>query len=247
MEQRKMFRKGFADMVIIVMVIAGALVAWLVGPKVIKSVTGHDQNAKKSTYQKQMERTYYVPDEKRPGKFVIAHTDKFSEQSLNTDTQQPPETLWSKFWHMGFMAIVIIVALSYLGLWPIITLWWNKIIKPKIDKTKNDLENLQANHEELSADAKRIVLSVDEGLAVFDSRIASAKGIAEAAAQSLSLSSGITDPIQRAAALEAAQHAQMVAQAVCSSVTNLKSDFLTAMSRKQDSTTKALVAELKND
>jgi hypothetical protein len=61
------------------------------------------------------------------------------------------------------------------------------------------------------------------------------------------MTSNIAEAAARASALESAQHAQMVAQAVCTALTNLKKDFMAAMSRKQDSTTKLLVAKLKND
>lgn len=75
------------------------------------------------------------------------------------------------------------------------------------------IDTLEVQHTELSEDAKKIVLSVDEGLAVFDGAIAASNG-------------------------NPALYAAMV---------DLKKDFLSAMSRRQDATTKLLVAQLKHD
>jgi hypothetical protein len=225
-------RKGFAEVMALVWVAAivvGGLVTWLAGPALVKSVgslaNGGDKNQQKIVHKVDKQRTYFELDEKT-GKYVPAFTDKTSEYSNELQATQPPETLWEKFWKIGVMAVVIIVVLSYLGILPIIRLWWSKKIKPKIDQAYADLEAVQVKHDELTGEAQMIVESVDVGLATMDANISAAQTMVDAA----------TDP--------AIKNSYTT---IVSALRDMKQDFLDALSKKQDSTTKKLVAQLKND
>ena len=57
----------------------------------------------------------------------------------------------------------------------------------------------------------------------------------------------ITDSIQRQAAIALAQSNLLIAQTVYFSVVDMKKDFKSSLDKEQDSTTRLLVAELKND
>jgi hypothetical protein len=244
-------RRGIVDVAIVALVAVCGVIMWLCGPTVIKATSsmihGNGGNQKKATHKVVEQYPMFYQNDK--GEYVPTKTPySRSEESYALDSQEPEDSLWTKFWHMGAMAVLIIVVLSYLGLWPIITLWWNKKIKPKLLAAQASLEAIQVEQEELTGDAQLIVMSVDEGLAQFDVASAAAKVSLDSAQQSITMvSTTVMDATARAAILENAQHNQAVAQAVLNAVTNLKKDFVTAMSRKQDTTTKLLVAKLKND
>jgi competence protein ComGC len=233
---------------IVVIAVIGAII-FFAGPPLVKSIgtlfNGGDKNQAKQIHKIDSTRTLYeldpVTNKMKPVK------ETYSEYSNQSTAQEPPETLWQKFWHLGFIAVAIIVLLSYLGLWPIITLWWNKKVKPKIVQAQTDLENVQAEKDELRGDAKLIVKSVDEGLAAMNTAIVAAQSTYDTAQTTLNAAALINDSALRIAAITNAQTAVANAQAVLDAVTNVKKDFLSAMSRKQDTTTKLLVAELKND
>jgi len=221
-------RKGIAEVMVVVwlagIVVAG-LVTWLAGPAIIKSVgslaNGGDKNQQKIVHKVDSTRILYQVDPQHPDK-LIPVKETYSEYSNELQAQQPPETLWEKFWKMGVMSVVIIVILSYLGILPIIKLWWNKMIRPKLAAAQ---EALQAK-EDLTDEARLIVQSIDEGLASMDANIKAAQV----------LSASTIDPNIKA-----------TYNTIAASLQDMKSDFLAALSRKQDSTTKLLISELKND
>lgn len=245
-------RRGFIDVAVVALVAVCGVILWLTGPTVIKATSGliHGNGGKTKKATHKVVEQYPMFYKNDSGDFVPTKTPySKTEEFYNVDSQEQADSLWTKFWHMGFMAVLIIVALSYLGLWPIITLWWNKKIKPKLLAAQANLEAIQDQQEELTGDAQLIVLSVDEGLAQFDVALSASTVALESAQQSIAMAATNTtmDASTRAALLENAQHSQAVAQAVVNAVTKLKKDFVTAMSRKQDTTTKLLVAKLKND
>jgi hypothetical protein len=221
-------RKGMVEvaaMVWLVGIVVGGLVTWLAGPALIKSfgnlANGGDKNQQKIVHKVDKTRTYFELDE-ASGKYKPAFVDKTSEYSNELAAQEPPETLWEKFWKMGVMSVVIIIVLGYLGILPIIKLWWNKVVRPKLAQAKIALEE----KEELNDEARLIVQSVDDGLASMDANIKAAQ----------TLSASTTDATVKA-----------TYNTIAASLQDMKADFMAAMSRKQDSTTKLLVSELKND
>jgi len=231
----KFGKKGFTGIEIAMIIAIAGLALFFSAKPIGQSVSGlweGSKNKQKQTHK--VTEQYQVFYKDKDGNIIPAPTPYVrTEEGMNYVNAEPPETLWQKFWRMGIMAVVVIVVLSYLGILPIIRLWWNLKVKPKLDKAKEDLENLQEQQEQLSGDAKLIVRSVDEGLASLDSAIASAQ-------VSLTNMTTMADsPIK--------QLQVSVAQAVLTTMTTAKRDFLSAMSRKQNDTTKLLVAELKND
>ena len=167
-------RKGFTGIeTLIAIAIIGALIGFF-GPQTVKSagtlLNGGDKNQQKQIHK--VNESYpvmYRVDDK--GNYKPAGAYKKNEEFYNLTAQEPPETLWMKFWHLGAMAVVIIIILGYLGLLPVIRLWYTKIIKPKINAKTAELEVLQNRHAELSAESKRIVISVDAGLESMDNAI----------------------------------------------------------------------------
>lgn len=222
-------RKGFTGIEIVVLVAVIGLVGYFAAPSVGKAVNNifsGAQNRQKQIHKVTEQYSMFYKDDK--GNYKPAPVPyKRTEEAFNYVNTEPPETLWTKFWKMGAMAVVIIVLLSYLGLWPIIVLWWKKLIKPKIEAAQNQLTELKEEHQELKGDAKLIVLSVDDGLASLDEAVKTAYAIANAT----------TDLVVKDKQLTLGQ-----------ALEKAKADFLAAMSRKQDTTTKNLVRELlKND
>jgi len=235
-------KKGFTGLEIMAIVaIIGALVAWQ-GPNLVKSVgtvfNGGDKNQSKIVHKVDRTRMLYQVDPKNSDK-LIPVKETYSEYSNEAEAQQPPETLWQKFLHLGIMIIPIIAIISYLGAWPLVQRWVNKF--------KEKIAEVNEQKETLKGDAKLIVISVDEGLAAMNATIASADTAYDIASKTLANAGLITDPAQRTAAISNAQTALNIADATLTVATNMKRDFLAAMSRKQDTTTKLLVAELKND
>ena len=241
--------KGFTGIEMIVAIaVIGAIIGFF-GPPTVKSFgtlfSGGDKNQQKMVHKIDRIRTLYEMDPITEKLKPVKET--YSEYSNESIAQQPPETLWQKFWHMGAMAVVIIVLLSYLGILPIIRLWWNKKIKPKLTQAQIDLENVQSEKDELRGDAKLIVNSIDEGLAAINTSIAAAEATYNTAQTTLKSAALIADAIVRAVAINNAQNSVTISEAVFDAITDVKKEFLSAMSRKQDTTTKLLVAELKND
>jgi len=241
-------RKGFTGIEIIVLIGVIGLVSYFAGPSLGKSVNNvfqGERSQKKATRSIQSVRTLYQTDPQHPDKLIPVQ-ERYQENSYNLDSIQPPETLWQRFWRLGATAVIIIVLLSYLGLWPIITLWWNKKIKPKIDSAKENLQNLQIEHDELSSDAKLIVKSVDAGIAELDKHIAAVKFALDSVQDDISVANNLTDPAQKQIAVSLAQQKLTVMQAVYSSVVNMKQDFKDALAIQQNSSTKTLVDKFQN-
>ena len=245
-------RKGFTGIEIVIIIAVCGIIGYFAAPKVgegIHNIVNGGQNQKKATISRQVERTYYVPDEQHPGKFIKDHTDVSKETSFASDSSQPPETLWEKFWHLGFIAVVIIAliagAITYFGAWPFVKNWINKL-KADIAAKEAALQAEQNAHADLSTDAKLIVKSVDAGFAEMDKHIAAVKAQVDSATLSLNQAGLLVDPIQRAAAITLAQNNLTIAQEVYKSVVNMEQDFKDALSMSQDTSTKMLVSTLQN-
>jgi competence protein ComGC len=222
-------RKGFTGIELIILVGVIGLVSYFAAPaigKAANNIFSGGGNRQKQMHKVTEQYSMFYKDDK--GNFKPAPVPyKRTEEALNYINAEPPETLWQKFMKLGAIAVAIIALLSYLGLWPIIALWWNKKVKPKIDAMQTELESTKSAHAELKGDAKLIVMSVDEGLATLNESVKTAYAIANAA----------TDPKIKETQMTIGQ-----------TLDKAKADFLTAMSKKQDTTTKNLVRDLlKND
>ena len=161
---------------------------------------------------------------------------KRTKKNVSTDEQtQPKLSLWQKIQQLGWWWLALSIAGFFIG--PL------GLIMGKINGKAKDLALVAAaqfkkKHEETVTEAKRIVLSVDEGLTIFDTAIASANASVEAATQAMA---GITDP----AALAAHTNIRNTYQAVAKALTDTKGAFLKALSTKQDESTKVMVRELR--
>ena len=247
--------KGKCKGVVLVAVILYAVGAFLGGALLFKPVTnllGISNEAKKHQEQvikkKETKPVLVYTDEKGRQHIAMAVSEEYSNFEM---TEQPKQTLWQKIKNLGVWGIILVcLGLAFPPVGVILSFIWAKVtagLKTALANAENTISEVHEAHEEFSADAKKIVQSVDEGLATFDSAIQAARTAEEAANQSINLCSTITDAAARAYTLDVAQHSKMVAQAVANALITAKKDFLTAMSRKQDGTTKMLVAELKND
>lgn len=155
-------KKGFVLESAAIIWIVGALVVGAVaifqGKAIAGAITGSDRNTSKQTSSVVEKYTMGRIDAK--GNFVKVGDYSKSDTKLNLIAEQPPETLWQKFWHLGFMAVVIIVILtivvSYLGAGPLIQKWINNL--------KAKIATAEAEKLALHDDAKLIVQSVDAGL-----------------------------------------------------------------------------------
>jgi len=183
-------RRGVIVIDDILLVAVIGLIVWLAGPPTVKAFgtlfNGGDKNQQKIVHKVDSVRTLYqlnpVTNKMEPVK------ETYSEYTNQLASQEPPETLWQKFWHLGFMAVVIIVVLSYLGILPIIRLWWNKKVKPKIDQAQAGLEAVQVQHDELHSQAIDIVQALDDGWDAYDAQVTAYNG----------LYTNETDPVKKA-------------------------------------------------
>ena len=221
-------RKGFVIEGAIVMAIGLTLLfatVWKPLSNTLGSFIGSQgQNQQKSTYKKSETIPVYWKDNK--GKeHLVPYTRK--EESTNFIIEEAKLSLWQKIKNLGVFGVVLVVlGFIFPPFGAILMLVWKRVsgtLKKAVENANTQMQNIKDEKDELTGDAKLIVKSVDEGLAAIDATIAAARGRIEASPSNIE------------------------AQAVLTAVTNLKRDFLSAMSRKQDSTTKLLVAELKND
>jgi len=169
-----MNRKGF--------VLEGVMVLWAVvaltigavtifqGPNLMKAVTGNDKDKAKQTLK--VSESYPIGHLDQKGNFVKIGDYKKSEDRLNITSEKPTETLWEKFWHLGWMAVIIIGIIAgiitYLGAWG----WFRN----KVQILRGKLAISETEKADLNADAKLIVQSVDAGLQT----IKDSKAIADA-------------------------------------------------------------------
>lgn len=149
----------------------------------------------------------YFTDEKGHQYTAYATT---KEQTIMNISEEPKLTLWQKIKNLGLWGILLVVlGCLFPPVGAVLAIIWNKVT----GALNTQITTLNEKHDELTGEAKTIVASIDEGLAVMDAAIAAAKDKPEL-------------------------YAAMV---------TLKKDFLSALSRKQDATTKKLVAQLQND
>jgi hypothetical protein len=212
--------EGMAVVWVVASLVIGA-VAFFQGPQIVKAIRGGDRNEQKAVHKIDKTRTYFELDEKT-GDYKPSFVDKTSEYSTEMEKITPPETLWEKFWHLGWMAVATIAVITgiiiFLGAGPLVMRWINKL--------RAKIAEMGQAEEDLTADARKIVLSIDEGLATMEANIKAAQTMADAT----------TDV-----------NVKQSYTTIVLALQDMRTDFLTALSKKQDSTTKLLVRELKND
>lgn len=240
----KLNQKGIATIAVILYCVGtffGTVLLW----KPVTNMFGIGNSPQKkqtSMFKKTETKPILVyTDEKGREHIAMATKEEISNLQLSEESKL---TLWQKIKNLGFIGVVLVIlGFIFPPLGAILLIVWNKISSAM----KLALEKVKDSNEELSDEAKKIVHSVDEGLAQFDTAIAAAKVVVDSSQQTIVLASNITDSVSRTVTLQNAQQSQAVAQAVLNSIVNLKKDFMTALSRKQDASTKMLIAELKND
>jgi hypothetical protein len=160
--------KGFTGIEIVIIAAIIGLTAYLAGPPVLKAVgsltSGGDKNQQKAVYKSVGERPTFYQDAE--GNYIYAGVEKYNITSSNVAAQQPPETLWQKFWKMGIMAVVIIIILGYLGILPVLKAMWNAKVRPLLEQKQKELETVQAKHEALKKETVKIVQSVSKAKAL---------------------------------------------------------------------------------
>ena len=203
-------RRGVVEALVILYIVCaflGGVLLW----KPALNLLGISNTPKKTsnsviTKEEKLPSVWYI-DEK--GNKFIAYAYKIEKSNINV-SEQPKLTLWQKIQNLGIWGIILIIlGCLFPPVGAVLMFIWKKVT----GALHTQIDTLEVQHTELSEDAKKIVLSVDEGLAVFDGAIAASNG-------------------------NPALYAAMV---------DLKKDFLSAMSRRQDATTKLLVAQLKHD
>lgn len=216
-------RKGFADIVLIGAMVVIGLVTWLAGPALIKSTgdvfSGGSKNTSKAVHTKTTQEPIVLGVDAK-GKDIIGY--RTSEETSNTSlAEQPKETLWDKIKKVIWVIVGVAV---FCMVFPASIL--ARFKNAALAKLGARLDDLQAEKEEFTGDAKKIVASIDNGLATMDANIKAAKTMADST----------TDASVKAAYTT-----------IAAALVDMKQDFLAAMSKTQDSTTKLLVRELKND
>lgn len=230
-------KKGF--------VIEGVMVMWAVialviggtaifaGPKLIQAVRGNNQNVAKQVQKiNESGPVIYRAGLDKNGEAIYkpAGNWKKSEEYVNVNRENPPETWMQKFFGLGLYAILICAIIGgiiyALGAWPFIKAARAKL-KTKLEDAAKNLEKEQGEKQLLTEQAEQIVISVDAGLKTLNDSIVLANTSALA----------VTDA-----------QTKTIHVAVAQALEKAKKDFLLAMKTEQDSDTEDLVTELlKND
>jgi hypothetical protein len=215
--------------VVTVTVLAICIVSLLVGffarpvaNKILPGMLGSDQKIVTTQTVKSEPVWQKNPD---GSQMLVQKTDTV----YNQNNLPVPLTFSQKIVQFGTVSFILVVGLILLCVMtPVggILLWaWGKL-KSALAAAQAKAVTIQAAHDELSADARLIVQSVDSGLASMDANIKAAGSLADST----------TDAIVKANYT-----------AIYKALIDMKLDFTTELSKGQDSTTKLLVAQLKND
>lgn len=205
-----MNKKGVVEVIVILYIVAaflGGVLLWKPATTLL-GISNTPRKIDKTIITKEEKRpVLYYTDEK--GNNYVAYATKKEQSNMNT-SEEPKLTLWQKIKNLGLWGIILVVlGCLFPPVGAALMFIWNRIT----GALHAQIDAVTQQKEELSEESKKIVQSVDEGLAVLDAAIDANKSTPEV-------------------------YVQMV---------TLKRDFLSALSRKQDATTKLLVAQLKND
>ena len=186
------------------------------------------QKVNKQMYKKSESKPVFYEDEK--GRQVVAHWTK-KESSTSMLSEESKLSLWQKIKNLGVVGILLAVAgFMFPPFGAILLFIWSRVkkgMKTAVNSANKQIEQIKDEKNSLTDEAKLIVMSIDSGL----------ESLNEATRASAALAISSIDP-----------KTKEIYFAVSQSLEKAKHDFLTAMSRKQNSTTKNLVKELlKND
>ena len=152
--------------------------------------------------------------------------------STNESLSDTPVKLsfFQKIQSLGMLGmLLVILGIMFPPFGAILMIIWNRVssaAKKALESAHDKIDEVTDNHNELNAQAKRIVQSIDNGLASMDANIKAANTMADSTTDANVKASYIT---------------------IAKALVDMKQDFLDAMSKKQDSETKLLVSTLKND
>ena len=237
--------KGFTGLEIVAVLAIGFVAVTVLGPVLkpfIPGASGSGQTSTQKTAYKETLEPYTIDGKPAPHVQAQDGTELvLFKKTISNDTSDmkvtPPapwyERLFMWFVHLGFLGLFIALA------FPTVAVWGWAWITGRWKKLKETIAAEKAAHADTMTEARKVVISVDAGLDVFDRLIASANSAADSATQ---MAAATTDAklIEGYQAIIATQNA--VAKALAAS----KNSFLAAMSKKQDESTKLLVGKLKN-
>lgn len=205
-------------------VIAVSLAAFLIGAAwrpltSFLGIGGKDQKTVQKSTTVTESKPYYIKGE--DNKMHLLEATKTTVSNLDTN-EEVKLTIFQKLMNIGRIWVVLTVLGFFFAPLGAVMAVINRKAKAVAVAA---YDKLQEKHDDMKDEAKTIVQSVDAGLNVFDSDIAAANNALLVT----------TDP-----------QVKSNYQAIVLALGNSKTHFLAAMSKKQDSTTKVLVSELKN-
>lgn len=241
-------RKGVVSAVVLLYVVLaffGGAVLWKPVSNILPFGNNGTKTAKSIIKKTESKPVLYYTDDK--GNQHVANWLKTEESNVAT-SEEPKLTLWQKIKNLGVLGIILcVLGVMFPGVGTILIFVWRKVtgaLHSAIDLANERIKEVESKHSDLTEDARMIVVSVDEGLNQFDIAIESAKSQISASQNIINSASNIADPVARESTITAAREALAHSQAIFNTVFQLKKDFLSAMSRKQDASTKLLVANL---
>lgn len=149
---------------------------------------------------------------------------------------QPKLTLWQKLKQVGWWWLALTIGGMFFGPLGMVM----SAINGRAKKAALFVsEQVKSKYEDMTTESKRIVLSVDKGLDVFDASISAAGAAVKAATDAMAAT---TDP----QAIAAQGQIKATYQAVSEALMATKKAFLTALKNEQDESTKLLISKLRS-
>ncbi len=155
-----MNKKGFTGIEVAVIIAALGIVSYFALPnagKAVNNIFSGNKNQQKEIHKVSEQYSMFYKDEK--GNYKPARIPyKRTEYTMNLKNTEPPETLLQKVLGLGLWLLLIGVIITFLGAWPIVNIWRNKL-KSAIAKKAEEMQGLE---EETSL----IVESIEAGLTI---------------------------------------------------------------------------------
>ena len=149
---------------------------------------------------------------------------------------QPKLSLWQKLKQVGWWWLALTIGGMFFGPLGMVMSTINSKAKAAALAVAGQVKS---KYEDMTTESKRIVLSVDKGLDVFDASIAAANAAVSAAEAAAALTA---DP-----QVLSAQHTiKATYQAVSKALVDTKKAFLIVLKNEQDESTKLLISKLRS-